>query len=168
MTDESWNRSPNNDTAMARKYASVNGFILPEKYGAYLDGRQSLREDLDKAIERASDYTHQLRLLNDKLDRARAFLTAESLFLAIGHGDQEHQSWLRTELDSWFANKWNAALVPRQNHAAVTNAKQPEPVTHSEQDSKTYTYQKSGENCDECGSYPCGCEATSQMDKKDG
>ena len=54
-------------------------------------------------------------------DRGKAFLNADSLFLAIGHGDKEHQEWLRTELRRWFESKWylaDEAILSTPTHAA--------------------------------------------------
>ncbi len=48
------------------------------------------------------------------LERAKAFLNADSLFLKIGHGDADHQEWLRRELREWFAAKWSAVYETRQ------------------------------------------------------
>ena len=43
-------------------------------------------------------------------ERVKAFLNPESLFLAIGHGDAEHQRWLKEELKRWFETKYHLAL----------------------------------------------------------
>lgn len=42
--------------------------------------------------------------------RSKEFINAESLFLAIGCGDEKHQEWLRTELKRWFETKFHLAL----------------------------------------------------------
>lgn len=42
--------------------------------------------------------------------RAQEYLNAKSLFLAIGHGDQKHQDWLKTELDRWFQVKFHLCV----------------------------------------------------------
>lgn len=72
----------------------------------------------DGSIMQIQSLERTVAELQEKLGVAEAFLTPESLFLKIDHGDKEHQEWLKRELRDWFSARWD--LIRRKQGGGAT------------------------------------------------